>query len=838
MKKDRSGSEAAEFRAVIRQWQEGIRPTEPLNNPPFVRLSGALDDSNASHMDRWVLLRHVLRYETLRTGRQVHVTLPASPESRAAELGLVIHPQAGGRSEISALPWTPSWLEGGARAVDETAMRDAQVRDYSARGPPADPLLRALRLDSYRSVAQQCAIQAALSMPAGAFLIVDLPTGEGKSTVFRVIESAGFSSSPAGRVPGLVVVVVPTVTLALDHEQTSGGTDDRPLAYVGGRDSRNRTIHEAIRLGTQRLLFAAPEAVVQSLRTPISKAAQDGALGAVVIDEAHLIDAWGTGFRTQFQTLAGVLNAWRASAPPNDIHRTIFLSATFSDAALQTLQDLFSPVTPIPIVSGARIRPEPEYWVSATADNATRSQRVYEAICHLPRPAILYVTRVADAEWWWAKLRSRGFSRIALVHGGTSAETREDVLTKWHDGTIDVVVATSAFGLGIDYPHVRTVVHACLPESLDRFYQEVGRGGRDGRASISLLIPQNDDAEIARSLNLKKVITIERGLQRWRAMFQHPASVCEGYPQFVIPLDVPPGHDIEDIDLVGERSTDWNQRTLALMARSGLIRLLGACTRESNLEAGPNQFERIEIVDEGHLGLTAWQARVEPTRLRIAEQDRRAFGLLTRFATGRECPTRLIGSLYSGEGRHVALVCSGCRVCRDDPASKVAEGTVPYRRSPWPLQGTLAPILDLVWRVPRFALVSYPLKAPVKRTVREFLEAVRRLDSYGLRIWLDVGEVPTWMRDSVAEALYGKPWVVQMTDSWSPVVWPSGARIIACAPARTPTAMAISTAAKRAPHIVFIGDGSPDPTQPNRQLAEIIAGPVYSLDKFLAVILQ
>jgi superfamily II DNA helicase RecQ len=125
--------------------------------------------------------------------------------------------------------------------------------------------------------------------------------------------------------------------------------------------------------------------------------------------------------------LAGVLNAWRSVAPDKRRHRTIFLSATFSDAALETLKDLFSPEAGITIASGARVRPEPEYWVAPVSNAATRVRRVHEALCHLPRPAILYVTRVADAEWWSAHLRSCGFSRVALVHGGTSAQARETI---------------------------------------------------------------------------------------------------------------------------------------------------------------------------------------------------------------------------------------------------------------------------------------------------------------------------------------------------------------------------------------------------------------------------
>jgi ATP-dependent DNA helicase RecQ len=833
-----SVSGAAAFAAVIRQWRDGVPGTVLFSEPPFARLSNAIDDPNATSMDRWILLRQALRYESLRTGGAVHANLLTNPGTKAAELGLIVHAQTGGRCEVTALPWAPKWLEGGVTAVDEVAMKAEPRRFHDFEGPDADPFLLSLGQKTYRSVAQQSAIRAALSMPAGASLIIDLPTGEGKSTVFRVVASAGFASSPSGRTPGLVVVVVPTVTLALDHERTCDGSDDQPLAYIGGRDVRNGMICDAIRSGTQRIVFAAPEAVVQSLRIPLAKAAQDGLLGAVVIDEAHLIDGWGTGFRTEFQSLAGVLNAWRANASTTEIFRTIFLSATFTNATLQTLGELFSPEIPIPIVSGARIRPEPEYWVAETTDPSNRVQRVYEAICHLPRPAILYVTKVKDAEWWYDYLRRHGFQRIALVHGGTSHDLREKALAGWNAGAIDLVVATSAFGLGIDYPHVRTVIHACLPETLDRFYQEIGRGGRDGCACVSLLIPQVDDEEVARNLSSKKVITVDRGLQRWRSMFSHPSTKCEGYPRYVVPLDVPPGYEIDDIDLAGERNTDWNQRTLALMARSGLIRLVGACTPNLSDDSAPIQLERIEILEEGHLDVTVWKARVELKRAAILAESRGSFDLLKKTATGRACPTRLVASLYSSDDRHVALVCSGCRLCREDPGEKVAEGTVPYCRPPWRVQAELAANLHSIWSAPGFAVVSYPVKAPAKRTIRDFSEAIRRLDAYGLRIWANVGSVPTWISYTVAQALNARPWIVQKSNFWDPIVWPTGARVVACSADNTPTSRAISSVPLGSQRIVLIAEGSLDPDQTSRKLADIVPGPAYLFEEFLTMVLR
>jgi ATP-dependent DNA helicase RecQ len=835
---NKSVNGAAAFAAVIQQWRNGTPSIVDFTEPAFARLSNSLEDPNANSMDRWILLRHALRYESLRTGRSVHANLEGTPDAKAAELGLSVHVLGGGRFEVTALPWTPSWLEGGATAVDAVGMKAEPRRFHDSDGPEADPFLLSLGQTSYRSVAQQSAIRAALSMPAGASLIIDLPTGEGKSTVFRVVANSGFAASPAGRLPGLVVVVVPTVTLAIDHERTCEGSDDRPLAYIGGRDVRNGMIRDAIRSGTQRIVFAAPESVVQSLRIPLAKAAHDGALGAVVIDEAHLIDGWGTGFRTEFQSLAGVLNSWRTNGAITEAFRTIFLSATFTNATLQTIQELFSPELPIPIVSGARIRPEPEYWVAATTEPSGRQQRVYEAICHLPRPAILYVTKVKDAEWWYDYLQRKGLQRIALVHGGTSHEIRERTLAGWNAGSIDLVVATSAFGLGIDYPHVRTVIHACLPETLDRFYQEIGRGGRDGCACVSLLIPQVDDEEVARNLCLKKVISVDRGLQRWRSMFSHPSNKCEGYPRYAVPLDVPPGYEIDDIDLAGERNTDWNQRTLALMARSGLIRLVGAYTPELSTDSAPVQLERIEILDEGHLDLAVWHLRVEPKRAAILAESRGSFDLLRKMAIGRECPTRLVASLYSSDKRYVALVCSGCRVCREDPTKRIQEGTVPYRRPPWDVQAQMATNLNSIWGVPGFAVVSYPLRPPTKRSIRDFSAAIERLDSYGLRIWANVGAVPTWIAHTVAEALRGRPWIVQSSQYWDPIVWPTGARVVACSADTTPSSRAISKVTAGSPRIVLVAEGSVDPDQNSRKLADIVPGPTYEFNEFLSVVLQ
>ena len=114
-----------------------------------------------------------------------------------------------------------------------------------------------------------------------------------------------------------------------------------------------------------------------------------------------------------------------------------------------------------------------------------------------------------------------GIKRSGCVHGDTPSDIRSDVVDQWRSGELDSVVATSAFGLGMDKSDVRAVIHACVPESVDRFYQEVGRGGRDGNACVSVLVHTEKDIQTARKISSTKVITIEEGLLRWKDMVEH-----------------------------------------------------------------------------------------------------------------------------------------------------------------------------------------------------------------------------------------------------------------------------------------------------------------------------
>ena len=677
--------------------------------PPIARLLRALDDGSASPLDLAVLVRHALRYERGTLRLPVAASMPSA--DHWASVGVTATPSGGGFI-VKDRPWSPDWLpDPGDDGVD-AAVTAAQIRRRSEE-VPGDPFLDEFGYDTYRSTGQRRALRAALGAPRGSTLVVSLPTGEGKSLVFHALARVGFGD---GR--GVTLVVTPTVALAADHEQNSQrlGFDDPSMMYRGGNPERNEGLLARIRSGEQSLCFASPEAICTTLRGPLREAASNGLLRAIVVDEAHLIDNWGINFRPEFQILAGLRRELLELAGERRF-RTVLLSATLTHDSITVLQTLF-PGDPFRIVSAARLRPEIDFWVAATTDRATREARVIEALHHLPRPLILYTTTRADAAYWFRSLQARGFRRIGTVTGDTADSERERVVRGWRTGELDVVVGTSAFGLGIDNPDVRAVVHACIPESLDRFYQEVGRGGRDGGTSFSLLVPSSDDRAVARRLSARQLLTEERAAHRWRAMFTHEDHDFED-GHHVVPVDCRPGVDDREIDMVGPRNTSWNVRTLVLMAAAGGIRLLEVPSQlvrhvnstidlEDDYEDdGTAEVERsrvtLAIDDPTHLDPAFWRLRIAGFRAFQKAGAKRSFDRMTEFLRSDRCASEIIAPLYEIEADpgsalpsvDVGRACGGCPACRR--AHRPPHGTdAPLTPHPWPAVAPAPPLLRLL----------------------------------------------------------------------------------------------------------------------------------------------
>lgn len=716
---------------------------------PFERLRRAILDDGLSPLDRGIRLRHALRYaDATLSPNGMRCALPRPADAgwpsahQYTDCGLVLRAGA----LVEAEPWHPNWLDQGRAAVDAQAMRQG-ARPWIGRLPEADYWLQErFGYHHYRGPGQALAVRAALHMPVGQALLAVLPTGEGKSLVFQALAAA--------RADEVVAVVVPTVALAQDHDNSIRAygalLGDHAHAYVGGQDQVNAEIIDRIGSGEQGLVFAAPEAFVGRLQPALLSAARAGKLAAVVIDEAHLVDAWGTDFRNEFQLLAALVAELRTQSAAHRQPRLVFLSATVTQIAYDTLQRLFSPHAPLALVAGARLRPEPDTWIaSISPDEETRQARIVEALMHVPRPAILYVTKVEDARNWYKLLREAGLRRVRALHGESNAADRTATIQAWGTGDLDLVIGTSAFGLGIDYPHVRTVIHACIPESLDRYYQEVGRSGRDNHASMALLVPALPDLGIAQSLARQKIISVDKGLARWKAMFDRAQRGPHGSAQFYIDTTTAPAYDM---DMMGDRHEDWNGRVLSLMARAGLIAFSGL---HFNPDTGRTEVA-VDILDDGHLDFAVWLTRVEPIRQTLLNTCTARSTGMRALLEQAQCPSQRLQDLYAlHDGTQVLPVvsaCGGCAVCRKKEPQWFAHWPNPPA-APWSVGVSSTRLLRHMDR--GRGLIEREREsfdsASQRRVLAEFIQG---LWDDGIRKCLVIGDAPA----PVMRALAERPW--------------------------------------------------------------------------------
>jgi len=243
------------------------------------------------------------------------------------------------------------------------------------------------------------------------------------------------------------------------------------------------------------------------------------------------------------------------------------MSATFTEKTVKVLKRLFEVENKQFLeVHGSFLRPEIQYHIKRCSYE-THNDKVINAIFHLPKPMIVYAVEVNDATVVFNQLKKRGIARIGLFTGKTLTGERETLIEQWNANQLDIMIATSAFGLGMDKADIRSVIHMAVPENIDRFYQEVGRAGRDGKACQSLLLYHDEQFKIANSLNDPNLMTVELGFDRWKSMWQQGISFNGGKKIISIKTFR------QGLKRKSASNEDWNRRILLLMQRTGIIQL-------------------------------------------------------------------------------------------------------------------------------------------------------------------------------------------------------------------------------------------------------------------------
>ncbi|HET8659842.1 MAG TPA: RecQ family ATP-dependent DNA helicase [Micromonosporaceae bacterium] len=326
-------------------------------------------------------------------------------------------------------------------------------------------------------------LAGARAVLAGRDALVVLPTGAGKSAVYQV---------PGVLRPGPTVVVSPL--LALQRDQMAAlaqwaGTAAVQLTGETGPGGARQAL-AAVRAGEAEFLFLTPEQLSDPQRLAQVRRARPS---LVAVDEAHCVSAWGYDFRPDYLQLGRFIDelGGPGGRPP-----VVALTATASPPVREDIVARLHLSDPVVVVSGLD---RPNIFLEAVhcPDERTRWDRLVRRVLQSPPPGIVYTSTRRSTQELAEALRGAGVT-AAAYHAGMRRADRERVHADFMADRVAALVATSAFGMGIDKPDVRWVNHVALPDSLDSYAHEVGRAGRDGEPAQALLLYRTEDTGLRR----------------------------------------------------------------------------------------------------------------------------------------------------------------------------------------------------------------------------------------------------------------------------------------------------------------------------------------------------
>ncbi len=438
--------------------------------------------------------------------------------------------------------------------------------------------------DSFRP-GQEEVIRAVLD---GRDTLAVMPTGGGKSLCYQV---------PALMREGLTVIVSPLISLMKDQVDSllQSAVEGAATLHSGISPEERWEVERKVRAGEIRMLYVAPERL-RSLEFVLTL--RRTGVGLFVVDEAHCISEWGHDFRPDYLFLPRVVRD--LGSPP-----VLALTATATPRVRQDILRSLRMREPKVVVTSFN-RPNLTYRVLSAKDKKDKLPLILGVIRNSPPPGIIYGTTRKECEELAAKLKNAGVN-ADYYHAGMDATERSDVQERFMTDELDVVVATVAFGMGVDKPNVRFVIHASVPGSLPAYTQEAGRAGRDGEPSECVVLYRG--ADLGRR---KRLVTINAaGVEEVQSFFRALSRMASGGR-----INVPPG----SLSSSGGIDPDLGGSLLGGLEEAGL------------LSRGYDLWGDVEVrrVDEEPEGLREEVARVhaalpgEGSTIALPELARRA----------------------------------------------------------------------------------------------------------------------------------------------------------------------------------------------------------------------